>query len=166
MDSKKKPVRGKAKKEEEKPVEEKPAAKKGAYNKKPEAVSYPPPTRNRSSYTIYFSENRPQFAKDHPDALPKDIMRAVGKKWKTLSEEDKKPYDEMADRDKERYERQMSEYEKEGRYYDDHGNAVVMEKRGTKKKAEPMSKVSESEEEPEEKKPAKKKAAPPKKKKY
>jgi hypothetical protein len=154
-------MRGKAKKEEEKPV-----VKKGAYNKKPEAVTYPPPTRSRSSYTLYFSEVRPQFAKDHPTTQPKDIMRAIGKKWQTLSEEEKKPYDEMAERDKERYERQLSEYDKEGRYYDDHGNVVVAEKRGTKKKAEPMTKVSESEEEPEEKKPAKKKVAPPKKKKY
>lgn len=170
MDSKKKPMRGKAKHEEEKPVskkeEEKPAAKKGAYNKKPEAVKYPPPLRSRSSYTLYFSEVRPQFAKDHPDTQPKDIMRAVAKKWSTLSEEEKKPFDEMAKRDKDRYERQMSEYEKEGRYYDDDGNLVALEKRGTKRKAEPMVKESESEDEPEVKKPAKKKAAPPKKKKY
>lgn len=160
MDSKKKPMRGKPKQEEEKP-----AAKKTAYNKKPEAVSYPPPIRNRSSYLHYFSEVRPQVAKDHPDTQPKDIMRAVAKKWSSLSEEEKKPYDEMADRDKDRYERQLKEYEKEGRYYDDHGNIVVVEKRGTKRKAEPMNKESESEEEPEEKKPPKKKAVTMKKKK-
>lgn len=138
MDSKKKVPRGKAKQEEEKAVGKK------VIQVKKEQVSSAPPVRSRSSYILFTMEIRPQVVRDHPDAPPKEIMRAMGNKWSSLSEEEKKPYEEMAKRDKERNERQTEEYEKEGRYYDDNGNVVVEEKKGTKRKAEPMNKDKSS----------------------
>lgn len=164
MDSKKKAPRTKVKQEEVKTMLKKPIKPKN------EQLSSGPPTRSLSSYLLYSKEVRPQVIKELPDAKPKDIMRAMGKKWSSLNEEQKKPYEELAAKDKDRYERQIEEYEREGRYYDDHGDVVVDEKRATKRKAQPMSKDKSSDEESEpekkDKKPAKKKPVPMKKKKY
>lgn len=43
-----------------------------------------------------------------------DVTKEIGARWKTLSAEEKVPYDEMAKKDKLRYEEEMKEYKKKG----------------------------------------------------
>lgn len=40
-----------------------------------------------------------------------EIIKIVAQRWSLLSEEDKRPYIEAAERDKDRYSREMAEYD-------------------------------------------------------
>jgi structure-specific recognition protein 1 len=107
---------------------------------------YRPPKRNLSGYVFFSKENREIEAKKYPDLAGKDMMGHLGKLWKKCSASEKAPYDKMAVEDKKRYERQVEEYENEGRFYDENGKVVkipIKKKRSiSKKKVEksPMEK--------------------------
>jgi structure-specific recognition protein 1 len=116
----------------------------GAEKKKKETKSdfidgeaeYAPPKRAISGYIIFCSEHRDQVNEDYPNLKAKEVMAHLGKMWKKCSEAEKEEYEEKAKPDRERYERQMAEYESEGQFYDDDGNVV----RVPKKKKRSMSK--------------------------
>ncbi|KAL3075234.1 hypothetical protein niasHS_014963 [Heterodera schachtii] len=90
----------KSKKEKRKEKE----GKKGEKKKDPNA-----PKRNQSAFFIWQIENRPQIKKPG-DSVTETAARA-GQMWKALSAEEKQPYEQKAKEDKERYEREMSEYQ-------------------------------------------------------
>lgn len=50
------------------------------------------------------------MAAANPGAGVTDIVKLCAEKWKALAPEDKKPYEEMAKKDKERHAREMAEY--------------------------------------------------------
>lgn len=102
-------------------------------------AEYPPPKRALSAYLYFSAENRSKVVTNNPDAAPKDIMRLLSAAWKKCGGKDKERFEGMAEKDKERYERQKKEYEDEGKYYDDHGNVVKPEpkkRKSSKKKVE------------------------------
>jgi hypothetical protein len=43
-------------------------------------------------------------------------MSLIGGKWRELDDEEKKPYEEMAAKDKKRYEREMRTYKETGSF--------------------------------------------------
>ena len=53
-------------------------------------------------------------------------MKECGAKWKTLDADTKAPFQELADKDKERYDAEMEDYEPEG------GHGKTAKKRKTK----------------------------------
>ena len=85
----------KAKKQEEKAKKE---AEKG-------------PKRGLSAYMYYTADVRAKFKEENPDAKLGDLAKLMGAKWKTLSAEDKAPYEEKAKEDKARYEKEKKEWE-------------------------------------------------------
>lgn len=69
------------------------------------------PKKPLSSY-IYFSNTmREVVKKEDPGISFLHIAREIGKRWKELSDEDKKPYKVLAEQDKERYRKQLAAYE-------------------------------------------------------
>jgi hypothetical protein len=49
-------------------------------------------------------EKRPEIQADHPELKLPDISKKVGAQWKALSESEKKPYEEKAQKQKAAYE--------------------------------------------------------------
>jgi len=62
---------------------------------------------------IFQREHREQFKKDHPNltGVPA-IAKKMGEIWRGMNEKEKQPYNEKAEKDKQRYEREMEEYNK------------------------------------------------------
>ncbi|ORZ05029.1 non-histone chromosomal protein 6 [Absidia repens] len=62
------------------------------------------PKRGLSAYMFFSQANRTQVKTDNPDATFGQIGKLLGKKWSEMSDADKKPYVEKAEKDKARYE--------------------------------------------------------------
>ncbi|RNF22024.1 putative high mobility group protein [Trypanosoma conorhini] len=62
------------------------------------------PKRSLSAYFFFTSD----FRKKHPELSVTETSKAAGAAWKALSEEMKKPYEALAQKDKERYQREMA----------------------------------------------------------
>ena len=65
------------------------------------------PQRARSAYILYGMDERPVIKKDMPDIAPKEIMSEIGKRWNALDEKAKKPWVELAAKEKETYEKEL-----------------------------------------------------------
>ena len=65
--------------------------------------------RAKSAYIFFCEDKREQITRLHPDKETKDIFKLIGDSWSKLSDLDKRKYQEMADKDKERYERECKE---------------------------------------------------------
>ncbi|KAK9722509.1 Non-histone chromosomal protein 6 [Basidiobolus ranarum] len=62
------------------------------------------PKKPRSAYIMFTINERPRLSVEYPKASATRLLKLLGAKWKTLSDIEKKPYDDMAQRDKLRYE--------------------------------------------------------------
>lgn len=73
--------------------------------------------KNKRSAWQYFSsgEARKQVQAQHPGTSVKEVMGILSAQWKTLSEQERASFVEMADIDKARYEREMAIYKAGGR---------------------------------------------------
>jgi structure-specific recognition protein 1 len=81
-------------------------AAKGKSKKDPNA-----PKRGLSAYMFFMQKMRSEIQEENPDAAFGEIGKIVGQKWKELSNKEKAPYEEMAEKDKARYQREMKDYE-------------------------------------------------------
>jgi len=68
------------------------------------------PKRTRSAYIYYCIDARPAVKEKNIDMLSKDITRELGKGWKSLDDDKKSKYDDLAIKDKERYDLEKKEY--------------------------------------------------------
>lgn len=68
------------------------------------------PKRNQSSFFIYSNEVRADVKKENPEAKFGDIAKIISVQFKALSDKDKKRLEKLAAKDKERYQREMAEY--------------------------------------------------------
>ncbi|KAL3152984.1 hypothetical protein ABBQ38_012012 [Trebouxia sp. C0009 RCD-2024] len=72
------------------------------------------PTRPKSAYMFFLGEFREQFKVDNPDSKKvAEVASAAGEKWRSLSEEEKKGYEEASAKAKADYRVVMTEYEKD-----------------------------------------------------
>ena len=69
------------------------------------------PKRALSSYLYFCSAYREQIKKDNPEASMTDISKLLGKKWKSLQESEKEPYETLHLQDKSRYEEEYEIYQ-------------------------------------------------------
>lgn len=69
------------------------------------------PTRPRSSYVLFGNDIREKLKEQNPDASNTDIMKLLAQEWNKLSVDEKKPYEEKADADKERWQEEKESYE-------------------------------------------------------
>jgi hypothetical protein len=71
------------------------------------------PKRNMSAYFIYSQEIRPTIKEEHPSATFGETAKLISKRYKALTETEKKKFEGMAGDDKERYQREMKTYKGE-----------------------------------------------------
>ena len=77
----------------------------------PLAAPDPNAPKGKSSAFIFFgSATRAEIKAAHPDWSLGDVGRELGKRWKELTEDDKKPYHDLAAKDAERYKTEMEAY--------------------------------------------------------
>ena len=58
----------------------------------------------KSAYLFFCGEKRQEVQKKHPDKKMGDISKVLGAMWQDLSDEDRAPYNEMNQKDVDRYE--------------------------------------------------------------
>lgn len=92
------------------------------YFKGDESIQMPPPKRSKSAYLFYTLEKRPEVMEKYPNIDGKEILIKLGKMWRKTSYEDREKFNKMFEDDSERYEKQMREYTKSGKYHDVEGN--------------------------------------------
>ena len=68
------------------------------------------PKRALSAYMFFSAAKRAEVAAANPDFGITDIAKALGERWKTITDEEKNVYQQQADEDKIRYEREMTAY--------------------------------------------------------
>ncbi|EPX74812.1 high-mobility group non-histone chromatin protein [Schizosaccharomyces octosporus yFS286] len=83
-----------------------PRAPKSSKKKDPNA-----PKRNMSAFMFFSIANREKVKTENPDASFGAIGSLLGKKWKELTGDKRAPYEERAREDKDRYERERSDYD-------------------------------------------------------
>ena len=62
---------------------------------------------------IFVREVRSKISKANPDMPVLQIMKEVGHRWQSLSDNERSVYQGMADEDKLRYKEELKEFEKE-----------------------------------------------------
>ncbi|KAH9325648.1 hypothetical protein KI387_005826, partial [Taxus chinensis] len=67
------------------------------------------PKPNRSGYNFFFAEQHARLKALHPDK-DREISKMIGELWNKLGEEERVVYQDFGLRDKERYKREMQEY--------------------------------------------------------
>jgi len=68
------------------------------------------PKRAKSAYLYFGSEKRNEINEKSPGQSVVDTMKEIGRMWRELNEDDKTPYQELADEDKVRYSEEMENY--------------------------------------------------------
>lgn len=62
------------------------------------------PKRGKSAYIFFSQEERLKVMKEQPSLSITEASKVIGARWKELTDADKQPYQEMAAKDKARYE--------------------------------------------------------------
>ena len=62
----------------------------------------------KSAYNCFCEELRPKVMADIPDIKPKDVLKELGARWKATSDDARKKYQDLAAKDKERYNKEMA----------------------------------------------------------
>lgn len=70
------------------------------------------PKRSLSAYMFFANENRDIVRAENPGISFGQVGKLLGEKWKALSSDEKVPYENKADTDKKRYEKEKAEYAK------------------------------------------------------
>ena len=96
--------------EEIKEYEPKEGFKNPKSPKKSKKVKSTAPKRALSAYLFFCQATREDLKKKNPSIKSSEILSELGKMWKTLSEKKKKPFEKMAEEDKNRYAEEMKEY--------------------------------------------------------
>jgi hypothetical protein len=84
-------------------------------NKKEKKIKDPnAPKKNISNYLHFSKEFRPKYKKENPEIKPQDIIKKLGEEWNKIKEDPnkKKKYDDIAEKDKKRYDKELDEYKK------------------------------------------------------
>uniref|UniRef100_W5MVG6 HMG box domain-containing protein n=1 Tax=Lepisosteus oculatus TaxID=7918 RepID=W5MVG6_LEPOC len=87
---------------------------KGKKRKPPK--EYPAPRAPTTGYVIFVNEKKVQLKMDHPDLPFTEITKMLGVQWSQLSMEEKQRYNNAADRDKQRYVRELKAYQNSEAY--------------------------------------------------
>jgi hypothetical protein len=69
------------------------------------------PKRARNGYMFYNTDHRARVTKDNPTITGKEIVKLLAKEWKQLSDKEKQPYLDKAQKDSKRYEEEKALYD-------------------------------------------------------
>uniref|UniRef100_A0A7S2F6D7 FACT complex subunit SSRP1 n=1 Tax=Octactis speculum TaxID=3111310 RepID=A0A7S2F6D7_9STRA len=102
------------------------------------------PKKPTTTYFAYIAEKRAQVKIENPDASVTDVSKLLGAQWKALSAEDKAPFEEMARKDKIRYQEEMKTYTPPAAEEHESAPAPKKLKLSVKPKSEPEPERAES----------------------
>merc|ERR1712226_1357278 len=68
------------------------------------------PKRGLSAFMFFGKEERPKVMKDHPNFTVPEVGKELGARWAKVT--NKKKYEDLAAKDKARYEAEMKKYKK------------------------------------------------------
>lgn len=68
------------------------------------------PKRGKTAFLFYCDDHRDTVKKANPDAKMTDLSKILGEQWGKLSDSQKKKYNDLAQADKDRYNREMASY--------------------------------------------------------
>lgn len=94
--------------DEEDSDDEKPKKKKQTEKKKKDPNA---PKRPATAYIFYSKEKREELKRNNPSLSFTELGKKLGEMWRGASEEEKAPFAAMAEKDKERYKRELAAYE-------------------------------------------------------
>ena len=69
------------------------------------------PKKGLTAYFCFMNATRQQVKIENPGDKVGDIAKKLGAMWSSMGEEEKKPYQEMSAKDKERYQKEMEEFQ-------------------------------------------------------
>lgn len=69
------------------------------------------PKRPTSAYIFYVNSRSDRVRKEHPDYKMTEVMKSLGAEWRALDDRSKKPFQDMALKDKNRYMNEKAKYE-------------------------------------------------------
>ena len=94
------------------------------------------PKKPKNAYQFYIAEKLVQTKEDNPEMEMTEIMNECGVKWNKLNEDEKKKFVELSNKDKERFDRQVEEFNERGFYTQKNGdiNLVTTQSKRMKKK--------------------------------
>lgn len=72
------------------------------------------PKRPLSTFFLFSQDERPKIKKDNPSLSVADIAKVIGERWRSIGDDKKRQYEERARQEKERYDREITEYKKQG----------------------------------------------------
>ncbi|KAG5457054.1 MAG: high mobility group box domain-containing protein [Olpidium bornovanus] len=85
-------------------------SKEGEVKRKPKKDPNAP-KRPLSAYMFYTRDQRDLVRKEHPNATFGEMGKILGEKWRNMDDSQKKPYCDMAEDDRVRYEHDKAAYE-------------------------------------------------------
>jgi len=85
-------------------------AKKRKRTKDPNA-----PKRALSAFFWFCNDERPKVRAEQPESSVGDIAKELGKRWGVVTPEQKKKYEQLATKDKARYEKESTAYKKKAK---------------------------------------------------
>lgn len=86
--------------------EEEPTKRRSKKKKDPKK-----PKRNMSAFFLYSNANRSRVKEENPNIAFGEVAKMLSKEFKNISAEERAKYDKLALEDKERYKREMEDYE-------------------------------------------------------
>lgn len=107
------------------------------------------PKGPRNAYNFYVQMNHQKKCKEYPDLLPKQITKLLAREWNKLSSKKKLKYEDLAEKDRKRFNRDLEKYEdkkyeKNKAHYNNSssgsGSESVSKTRSSKKKKRSSSK--------------------------
>ncbi|CAF9905511.1 MAG: High mobility group nhp1 [Gomphillus americanus] len=68
------------------------------------------PKRGLSAYMFFANEQRENVREENPNISFGQVGKVLGERWKALSESERRPYEDKAKADKERYDAEKASY--------------------------------------------------------
>ena len=69
------------------------------------------PKKPKPGYMFFSQERRKTLKVEQPTVSITDASKIIGAEWKKLTEEDRRPYEELASKDRERYKKEKEDAE-------------------------------------------------------
>ncbi len=96
------------------------------------------PKRGLTAYIFFCKDQRAVLKDENSELSTKEVTAELGKRWRELSEKDRKPYEKLATKDKDRYEKEKSDW------IDPEGDEDAPKKKTKAKKAPAKTKAKKA----------------------
>ena len=97
---------------EEKPIHEALSSKPSTKTKNKTDLKLSHPKKSLTAYTLFVKIKRKELQEKFPEATTPELMKEIGRQWKSITPDEKEWYQNMALKDKERYKKEIEQMNK------------------------------------------------------